>query len=129
VNRTATYRNHRVILGAPRSGKTRRVDLPHALVGRLTGRELSPWVFPSPSDRSKPMNGAFVRYKVWYRVLRRAGVRQVRVDDLRHTYQRKRSWVCRGYVHGPTTPTLDWLASGAITESAGWLASHSGKSF
>jgi integrase len=31
------------------------------------------------------MNGAFVRYKVWYRVLRRPGVRQVRVHDLRHT--------------------------------------------
>ena len=44
------------------------------------------WVFPSPSDQSKPMNGAFVRYKVWYRVLRRAGVRQVRVHDRRHTY-------------------------------------------
>ena len=32
------------------------------------------------------MNGAFVRYKIWYRILRRAGVRQIRVDDLRHTY-------------------------------------------
>jgi integrase len=32
------------------------------------------------------MNGAFVRHKVWYRVLHRAGVPQVRVHDLRHTY-------------------------------------------
>jgi integrase len=74
------------------------VDLPDALVARLrtrksiheaeavvTGRELSAWVFPSPSDQSKPMNAAFVRYKVWYRVLRRPGVRQVRVHDLHHT--------------------------------------------
>jgi integrase len=88
-----------VILGAPKSGKARRVDLPEVMVARLrtrksiceaeavvTGREASPWVFPAPSDPSKPMNGAFVRYKVWYRVLRRAGVRQVRVHDLRHTY-------------------------------------------
>ena len=52
----------------------------------VAGRELSAWVFPSPSDESKPMNSAFVRYKIWYRVLRRAGVRQVRVHDLRHTY-------------------------------------------
>ena len=52
----------------------------------MRGRELSAWVFPSPSDQNKPMNGAFVRYKVWYRMLRRAGVRQVRVHDLRHTY-------------------------------------------
>ena len=83
----------------PKSGKSRRVDLPAALVARLrtrksireaeaavSGHELCHWVFPSPSDQGKPMNGSFVRYKVWYRVLRRAGVRQVRVHDLRHTY-------------------------------------------
>jgi integrase len=39
VNRTATYRNHRVILGAPKSGKARRVDLPDALVARLRARK------------------------------------------------------------------------------------------
>jgi integrase len=99
VNRTATYRDRRVILGAPKSGKARRVDLPSALVARLqtrrsireaeavvAGREPGVWVFPSPSDPTKPMDGAFVRYKVWYRVLRRARLRQVRVHDLRHTY-------------------------------------------
>lgn len=101
VNRTATYRSHKVILGAPKSGKSRRVDLPAALVARLrtrksireaeaavSGHELCHWVFPSPSDQGKPMNGSFVRYKVWDRVRRRAGVRQVRVHDLRHTYAR-----------------------------------------
>ena len=35
---------------------------------------------------SKPVNGAFVRFKVWYRVLRRAGLRAVRLQDLRRTF-------------------------------------------
>jgi integrase len=99
VNRTAMYRGHAIMIGAPKSGKARRVDLPAALVARLrarqsireaeaavAGRELSPWVFPAPTDESKPVNGAFVRYKVWYRLLRRAGLRAVRVHDLRHSY-------------------------------------------
>jgi integrase len=65
VNRTAAYRNHRVILGAPKSGKARQVDLPSALLARLQNRrsireaeavvagcELSPWVFPSRPTRA-----------------------------------------------------------------------------
>lgn len=99
VRRTAAYRAHRILITAPKSGKARRVDLPHALVDRLrrrlsiqeaesvvAGRELSPWVFPAPSDESKPVNGAFVRYKVWYPVLKAAESRAVRLHDLRHTY-------------------------------------------
>ena len=43
-------------------------------------------VFPAPSDDTKPMNAAFLRFKVWYRLLRRAEVRSIRIHDLRHTY-------------------------------------------
>ena len=99
VRRTASYRAHRILTGAPKSGKARRVDLPAALVGRLRarqslreveaaveGREPSPWVFPAVTDDSKPVNGAFIRFKVWYRLLRRAELRAVRLHDLRHTY-------------------------------------------
>ena len=39
VNRTATYRKHRVLIGAPKSGKARRADLPAALVARLRARQ------------------------------------------------------------------------------------------
>ena len=35
----ATYRKHRVLIGAPKSGKARRVDLPAALVARLRARQ------------------------------------------------------------------------------------------
>jgi len=51
----------------------------------VAGAELSQWVFPAPMDPGKPVNGALVRLKVWYRVLRRAGLRAVRLHDLRHT--------------------------------------------
>jgi integrase len=99
VNRTATYRSRRVIVAAPKSGKARRVYLPAALTKRLQsrqsvreaeavveGRELVPWAFPAPTDDTKPMNAAFLRFKVWYKLLRRSGLRAVRIHDLRHTY-------------------------------------------
>jgi integrase len=99
VNRSAQYRAHRLHIGTPKSGQERRVDVPTVLVDRLrerrslreaeaalAGRELSSWVFPAPSDEAKPMNPVFLRYKVWYRLLAEAGLRAVRLHDLRHTY-------------------------------------------
>lgn len=66
VRRTASYRAHRILIGAPKSGKARRVDLPAALGSRLRarqslreaeaalqGRDLSPWVFPCPDRRDQ----------------------------------------------------------------------------
>ena len=41
---------------------------------------------PSPSDLTKPLNAEHLRFKVWYRVLRHAKLRRVRLHDLRHTY-------------------------------------------
>ena len=54
----------------------------------VAGIELSPWVFPSPSEPSKPLNAEPLRFKVWYRILRHAKLRGVRLHDLRHTYAR-----------------------------------------
>ena len=82
VNRSAVCRTWRVLATAPNSGESRRVDLPAV----LAGAESSPWVFLAAMDPAKPVNGAFVRFKVWYRVLRRAGLRAVRLHDLRHTF-------------------------------------------
>ncbi len=75
------------------------MDLPAALVVRLCerrsireaeaalrGRTLAPWVFPALSDDARPVNAAYVRFKIWYPLLRHAGVRDVRLHDLRHTY-------------------------------------------
>ncbi len=99
VRRTVSYRGYRLLVGAPKSGQARRVDLPAALVGRLrerqgvreaeaavSGCDLSVWVFPAPADDAKPINAEHLRFKVWYRLLRHAGLRGVRLHDLRHTY-------------------------------------------
>jgi integrase len=43
-------------------------------------------VFPSPNDATKPLNAEHLRFKVWYRALRLAKLRGVRLHDLRHTY-------------------------------------------
>jgi integrase len=89
VNRAISYRQRRVIVAAPKSGKARRVDLPADLVERLrrrlsvrqaettvAGRPLSPWVFPASSDDTKPLNAAFLRFRVWYKLLRKTAVRR-----------------------------------------------------
>jgi hypothetical protein len=52
----------------------------------LAGTEPSPWVFPSPTDASKPVDAAFVRFKRWYRLLSVAGLRSLKLHALRHTY-------------------------------------------
>jgi integrase len=99
VRRTVGVRGRRLLVGAPKSGQARRVDLPATLAMRLAerlsvreaeaavaGKEVSPWVFPSPSDPTQPLNAEHLRFKVWYRVLRHANLRGVRLHDLRHTY-------------------------------------------
>jgi integrase len=99
VRRTVGLRARLLLIGAPKSGQARRVDLPAALAVRLAerrsvqeaeaavkGLDPSPWVFPSATDPSRPLNAQHLRFKVWYRVLRHAGLRGVRLHDLRHTY-------------------------------------------
>jgi len=88
-----------LLLGAPKSGKGGKVDVPQALVDKLSmrrgimeaeaalnGQGPSPSIFPSPSDANKPANAAFIRYKRWYKVLRVAGLRSLKLHALRHTY-------------------------------------------
>ena len=99
VRRTVGVRARCLLVGAPKSGQARRVDLPATLAARLAerqsvqaaeaavaGHEPSAWVFPSPTDAAKPLNAEHLRFKVWYRVLRLAKLRGVRLHDLRHTY-------------------------------------------
>jgi integrase len=52
----------------------------------LNGQGPSPWIFPSPSDANKLVDAAFIRYKRWYKVLRVAGLRSLKLHALRHTY-------------------------------------------
>jgi len=99
VRRNIAYRKRKVLEGAPKSGQARRVDVPRVLVERLQVRRGiqeaeatlkgvtgSPWIFAAPTDASKPVNPAFVRFKVWYRLVKKAGLRALRLHSLRHTY-------------------------------------------
>ena len=102
IRRNVNYRNHKVLIGAPKSGQARRVDVPRVLVERLQLRrgiqeaetalqghargEESPWVFSAPTDPSKPVNPSFIRMKLWYKVLATAKLRALPLHALRHTY-------------------------------------------
>jgi hypothetical protein len=46
----------------------------------------SPWMFPSPTDATKPVDASFIRSKRWDRLLRVAGLRSLKLHALRHTY-------------------------------------------
>ncbi len=85
-------------IGAPKSGESGRVDMGPRLAARLqarrdvmaaeaavNGRESSPWVFPALGNPSKPLNAKSLQ-NAWARLLTRAGLRHLRIHDLRHTY-------------------------------------------
>jgi len=84
-------------LTTPKSGESRRVDLSRELTATLEALQLDrqleaaargekatpPWVF---CDRQgKPLHQNWVRLQ-FFRLLKGAGVRQVRFHDLRHTF-------------------------------------------
>jgi integrase len=85
-------------LTTPKSGKGRRVDMSAGLsevLGRellgarekalAAGRaELRDWVFVDP--RGSRLDGGNFRSRVWGGLLLKAGLRRIRIHDLRHTY-------------------------------------------
>lgn len=99
LRRTVAFRTGRLIVNTPKSGMLRTVDAPGSLIVALRDRysvrqaeaavagvALSPWVFPSATDPTKPLNDAWLRDRVWRPLLDKAGVRHIRVHDARHTY-------------------------------------------
>jgi integrase len=99
VRRTVDVRPQRFLVGTPKSGKSRRVDVADALMrslltlkslreaeAALDGHESSAWLFPALTDRTKPLNASWFRRHVWYPLLSKAGLRRIRIHDARHTY-------------------------------------------
>lgn len=68
-----------------KSGKPRTISLNKAacyLISRLPSRGESPWLFPSPiTGRPYP-----ALYYPWVRIRKRAGLTNLRLHDLRHSY-------------------------------------------
>jgi integrase len=99
LRRTVAFRQHRLIVNTPKSGKLRTIDIPAALTASLRelhsirqaqavveGTAMSPWIFRSSTDPDKPMNDAWFSDRVWRPLLEKAEVRHIRVHDARHTY-------------------------------------------
>ena len=97
VRRTVGYRKGTLQTGSPKSGKSRRVDLPAVLIRRLEDRfeqakeqaalnqaALVPWVFPNRAD--KPQDASHFTSRVWHPLLSKAGLRRVPPHTMRHTY-------------------------------------------
>ena len=85
-------------LSAPKSGESGRVDMGPMLAACLqarqgvmaaetavNGREPLPRVFPALGDHSRQLNAKSLQ-NAWTRLLTRAGLRHIRIHDLRHTY-------------------------------------------
>jgi integrase len=99
LHRTVGVRKGQLIVNRPKSGKLRIVDLPSALAASLRevksirqaraaldGTEPSPWVFPSLTNTTKPLNASWFWRHVWAPLLNKAETRHIRVHDARHTY-------------------------------------------
>ncbi|WP_338648962.1 tyrosine-type recombinase/integrase [Pseudomonas sp. ML2-2023-3] len=74
-----------LFLPKTKSGRTRYVvlnDAARGLLADLPRVKDSPWVFPG-KDPMKPLCNA---RKAWHRILKAAGVEQVRIHDLRHSH-------------------------------------------
>ena len=82
----------------PKSGKARRVDMSQQLTETLKALlverkketlqkgwgEVPPWVFVS--ETGTRVQGDNIRHRVFYPVLKKAGLRHIRLHDLRHTF-------------------------------------------
>lgn len=86
---------------SPKNGKDRRVDMTTELAGCLlslkkdrvaealkkgTGSIDTDWLFRGVKDNAQPLNYQTWRRDIFYPILEEAGLRKIRVHDLRHTY-------------------------------------------
>lgn len=85
-------------LSTPKNGKTRHVDMSQQLTDTLKALlrerkkatlrqgwgDVPPWVFLSAEGT--PLNRGNFRWRIWYKLLERAGLRRIRIHDLRHTF-------------------------------------------
>src|SRR5262249_47962158 len=80
-------------------------------------------LFPSAGDASRPTDPDNLRHRVWARLLTLAGIRAVRLHDLRHTFAslhlqagRPVTWVSRQLGHH--SPDFTWRIYSHFVPSA-----------
>ncbi len=100
VRRSVKVSQGRLLVEETKTHRVRAVDLPDTLLRRwrelrsireaeaaVVGRALSRWCCPSRrAPAARPLNASWLNAKVWARVCHHAGLRRLRVHDLRHTY-------------------------------------------
>src|SRR6266849_1793613 len=100
VRRSVQVHQGQLRVEETKTHRARAVDLADTLVTRwaalrsireaeaaVAGRSLSPWCCPSVrAPATRPLNRAWLNAKVWARICHHAGLRRLRVHDLRHTY-------------------------------------------
>jgi integrase len=86
------------LLSTPKNGKPRRVDMSQQLTATLKAvlverktttlrkgwSDVPAWVFIS--KEGTPYNRGNFRWRIWYKLLEKAGLRRIRIHDLRHTF-------------------------------------------
>jgi len=86
------------LLSTPKNGKPRRVDMSLQLTATLKTllverkketlqrgwSDVPAWAFIS--EEGTPYNRGNFRWRIWYKLLEKAGLRRIRIHDLRHTY-------------------------------------------
>ena len=84
-------------IDSTKTSKIRRVDMSPNLVAILQDlrRERlargipvfkGSWIFPGIEDPEKPLNYHSWRKRIWYPMIKKAGLRRVRIHDMRHCF-------------------------------------------
>jgi integrase len=77
----------RTIIDTPKSGKSREVDISNQLLAVLKERKIgtkNKWIFPG--IKSESLDATAWRRRTFEKMLALAGLKKMRVHDLRHTY-------------------------------------------
>ena len=100
IRRAVQIHHGQLRVAETKTHRARAVDLADTLVARwmalrsireaeaaVAGRALAPWCCPSVrAPATRPLNRSWLNAKVWARICHHAGLRRLRIHDLRHTY-------------------------------------------
>jgi len=100
VRRKVKVQGGRLLVEEVKTHRVHPVDMPDTLLLRwaelrsireaeaaVVGQPLSKWCCPSVKNpQTRPLNASWLNSKIWARILHHAGLRRLRLHDIRHTY-------------------------------------------